>query len=135
MLIFSSNMHVINETKNMLKSHFDMKDLGEANFILGMKITKTCDEIFLDQSHYVEKILKKIYNFHDHKSVATPFDSSIHLFPVNNDDKIFNQKDYASFIGSLHHATNCTRPDIAYVVGVLNKFTSRPSKDHWLDIE
>ena len=41
----------------MLKSHFDMKDLGEANFILDMKITKTCDGIFLNQSHYVEKIL------------------------------------------------------------------------------
>ena len=48
MLIFGLNMHVINETKNMLKSHFDMKDLGETNFILGMKITKTCGEIFLD---------------------------------------------------------------------------------------
>ena len=77
--------------KNMLKSHFDMKDLGEANCILGMKITKTCDGIFLDQSHYVEKMLKK-YNFHDHKSVATPFDSSVHLFLVNNDDEIFNQR-------------------------------------------
>ena len=37
-----------------------MKDLGEANFILGMKITKTCDGIFLDLSHYVEKILRNI---------------------------------------------------------------------------
>ena len=44
----------------MLKSHFDMKDLGEANFILGVKITKIGDEIFLNQSHYVEKI-KNIY--------------------------------------------------------------------------
>ena len=135
MLIFSSNMHVINETKNMLKSHFDMKDLGDANFILGMKITKTCDEIFLDQSHYVEKILKKIYNFHDQKSVATPFDSSVHLFPVNNDDKIFNQKDYVSIIGSLHYATNCFRPDIAYAIVVLSRFTSKPSRDYWLAIE
>ena len=33
----------------MLKSHFDMKDLCEASFILGMKITKICDRIFLDQ--------------------------------------------------------------------------------------
>ena len=56
MLIFGLNMHVINEMKNMLKSYFVMKDLGEANFILSMKITKTCDGIFLDQSHYVEKI-------------------------------------------------------------------------------
>ena len=72
MLVFGSNMHVINETKNMLKSHFDMKDLGEANFILGMKITKTCDVIFLDKSHYVEKILRK-YNFHDHKKCSYSF--------------------------------------------------------------
>ena len=40
----------------MLKNHFDIKDLGVANFILGMKITKACDGIYLDQSHYVEKI-------------------------------------------------------------------------------
>ena len=59
-LIFGSNLHVIKETKNMLSSHFDMKDLGEANFILGMKITKTCDGIFIDQSHYIEKNLEKI---------------------------------------------------------------------------
>ena len=111
-----------------------MKDLGGANFILGMKITKTCDRIFLNQSHYVEKILRK-YNFHDHKSVATPFDSSVHLFPGNNDDEIFNQKDYASIIGSLRYATNCTRPDIIYAVGVLSKFTSKPNRDHWLTIE
>ena len=36
-----------------------MKDLGEINFILGIKITRTCEEFFLDQSHYIEKILKK----------------------------------------------------------------------------
>ena len=40
----------------MLNSHFDMKDLGEASFILSMKITKACDGIYLDQSHYVEII-------------------------------------------------------------------------------
>ena len=35
----------------------------------------------------------------------------------------------------MRYATNCTRPDIAYVVGVLNRFTSKPSKNHWLAIE
>ena len=75
------------------------------------------------------------YNFHDHKSVATPIDSSVYLFLVNNDDEIFNQKDYASFISSLHYAIDCTRPNIAYAVGVLSRFTSKPNKDHWLAIE
>ena len=75
------------------------------------------------------------YNFHDHKSVATPFDSSVHLFPMNNDDEIFSQKDYASIIGNLRYATDYARLDIAYAAGVLCRFTSKPSKDHWLAIE
>ena len=75
------------------------------------------------------------YNFHDRKSVATPFDSRVYLFPVNNDDEIFNQKDFASIIDSLRYATDCTRLDIAYAVGVLSRFTSKPSKDHWLAIK
>ena len=111
----------------MLRSHFDMKDLGEANFILGMKIIKTCDGIYLEQSHYIEKILKK-YNYHDYKHVVTPFDSSVHLFPANNDNDVVNQKEYASIIGSLRYATDCTRLDIVYAVGVLSKFTSKPSR-------
>ena len=118
----------------MLRSHFDMKDLGEANFILGMKITNTCDGIYLEQSHYIKKILKK-YNYHDCKHVVTPFDSSVHLFPINNDNDIVNQKEYASIIGSLRYATNCIRLDIAYAVGVLSRFTSKPSRDHWQAIE
>ena len=75
------------------------------------------------------------YNFHDHKSIATPFDSSVHSFPMNNDDEIFNQKDYTSIISSLRYAIDCTRPDIAYAVGALSRFTSKPNRNHWLAIE
>ena len=83
----------------------------------------------------INHITLRKYNFYDHKSVVTPFDSSAHLFPVNNDDEIFNQKDYASIIGSLSYATDSTRPNTAYAVRVLCKFTSKPSRDHWLTIE
>lgn len=125
LLIFGSNMNIIDETKNILRSHFKMKDLGEVNFILGIKITRTCDGIFLDQSQYVEKILKK-YNFLDWKHVVTPFDSSVHLFPVESETKVINQKEHASIIESLRYVTDCTRPDIAYAVGVLSRFISKP---------
>ena len=135
LLKIGSNLHVINETKNILRrSHFDMKDLGEANFILGMKITKTCDGIYLEQSHYIDKILKK-YNYHDCKHVVTPFDSSAHLFPINNDNDVVNQKKHASIIISLRYATDCTRLDIACAIEVLSRFTSKPSRDHWQAIE
>ena len=57
------------------------------------------------------------------------------MFLVNNDNDVVNQKEYASIIGSLRYATDCTRPDIAYAVGVLSKFTNKPSRDHLQAIE
>ena len=54
---------------------------------------------------------------------------------MNHDDEIYNQKDYASIIGSLHCATDYTRLDIVYAVEVLSRFTSTPSRDYWLAIE
>ncbi|KAL4032975.1 hypothetical protein IC575_006058 [Cucumis melo] len=132
MLIFGSNLHVINDVKSMLNANFDMKNLGEADVILGIKITRTEIGIFLDQSHYTEKILKK-YNYFDSKPACTPYDSSVKLFK-NTCDSV-NQTEYASIIGSFRYATDCTRPDIAYVVGLLCRFTSRPSLKHWNAIE
>ena len=60
LLIFGPNMDIINVAKMHLKNNFDMKDLGEANVILGMKISRISNDIFVDQSHYIEKNLKKI---------------------------------------------------------------------------
>ena len=63
----------------MLSENFDTKDFGEANVILSIKITMTKKEISLDQSHYIEKILKK-YNYLDSKPICTPYDPSVKLF-------------------------------------------------------
>ncbi|XP_057483946.1 secreted RxLR effector protein 161-like [Actinidia eriantha] len=38
---------------------------------------------------------------------------------------------YASAIGSLMYAHVCTRPDIAYVIGMLGRYQSNPGLDHW----
>ena len=67
--------------------------------------------------------------------MTTPFDSGVHLFPVKSEKEIINQKEYASMIDSLRYATDCTRPDIAYAVAVLSRFTSKQGIDHWLAME
>ena len=38
---------------------------------------------------------------------------------------------YASTVGSIMYAQVCTRPNIAYVVGMLGRYQSNPSIDHW----
>ncbi|KAG8496846.1 hypothetical protein CXB51_008129 [Gossypium anomalum] len=39
---------------------------------------------------------------------------------------------YASAVGSLMYAQVCTRPDIAYIVGMLGRYLSNPCIDHWV---
>ncbi|KAF3620064.1 hypothetical protein FXO38_32572 [Capsicum annuum] len=49
------DMSDINETKRMLKRKFDMKDLGVADVILGIRIHRTPQGLELSQSHYIKK--------------------------------------------------------------------------------
>ena len=127
LFIFGSNIQTINEVKSLLCNNFDMKDLGEASVILGIKITRSEQGISLDQSHYVEKILKK-YNYFDCKLGCTPYDPSVKLF--KNTGESVRQTKYASIIGNLRYVTDYTRSDIAYAVGLLCRFTSKPSYEH-----
>jgi hypothetical protein len=52
-LIFGISLDVINKVKTFLCQSFDMKDLGEADVILNIKLIKEENEITLTQSHYV----------------------------------------------------------------------------------
>ncbi|GJS27565.1 reverse transcriptase domain-containing protein [Tanacetum coccineum] len=76
MLIIGTNMDVINQTKKMLHSLFDMKDMGEADVILGIRIQKNSNGYILTQSHYIEKTLKK-FRHYDDRPVVTPLDLKI----------------------------------------------------------
>ena len=78
MLIIGSNNDMIKSTKKVLNRKFDMKDLGVADVILGIKITRTSEGYALSQSHYVEKILEK-FGKHDDRPAKTPVDISLLL--------------------------------------------------------
>ncbi|KAL0329324.1 UNVERIFIED_CONTAM: Retrovirus-related Pol polyprotein from transposon TNT 1-94 [Sesamum radiatum] len=127
MLIFGSNLQVINETKRFLCSQFDMNDLGETDVILGVKIRKTDNGFSLCQSHYIEKVLKR-FNCHDEIPVRTPYDPSI-CFRKNNGD-IVSQAEYAKIVGSIMFLMNYTRPNIAYAISILIRYTHNPNKEH-----
>jgi hypothetical protein len=53
-------MDIINEVKSFLSKSFDMKDLGEADVILNIKLVKEECGITLSQFHYVEKVLRSL---------------------------------------------------------------------------
>ena len=93
-----------------------------------MKITKTSEGYALSQSHYIEKILNKFSKDDDHLA-RTPVD--VNLFLSKNVHESISQLEYAQIIRSLMYLMNCTRPDIAYAVSKLSRYTSNPGVEHW----
>ncbi|TYJ98195.1 ty1-copia retrotransposon protein [Cucumis melo var. makuwa] len=105
-----------------------MKDLGEADVILGVKIRKIKTGLSFCQSHYVEKILKEFDSF-DVSPIRIPYDASKHL-KKNKGDNV-SEPEYAKIIGSVMYLMNYTRPDIAYAVSRLSRYTHNPDRYHW----
>ncbi len=74
-----------------------MKDRGELNYYLGMKVTRTADYIQLDQTRYTMDILAK----YDHllkefknKNYATPMEQDLKLRKSEADSMTDKQTDY-----------------------------------------
>ncbi|GKD74760.1 zinc finger, CCHC-type containing protein [Tanacetum coccineum] len=59
MLIFGTDQVQVDLTKEFLSSRFSMKDMGEADVILGIRIKHESNGIAISQSYYIEKVLKK----------------------------------------------------------------------------
>ncbi|GJS63771.1 zinc finger, CCHC-type containing protein [Tanacetum coccineum] len=119
MLIFGTDQNQVDKTKKFLSSKFSMKDMGEADVILGIKIKRENKGIVITQSHYIEKILKK-FNREDCSPVSTPMDPVEKLKP--NTGKPVDQLEYSRAFRCLMYVMTNTRPDIAYVVGRLSRF-------------
>ena len=128
MLIVGSNDKMIKSTKDMLNSKFDMKDLGLADVILGIKITRTSEGLVLNQTPYVDNILGK-FDMEGYGIVRTSVDMNLHL--SKNKGESVSQLEYSRIIGSQMYLTSCTRPDLAYVVHKLSMYMSNPRAMHW----
>ncbi|RVW40204.1 Retrovirus-related Pol polyprotein from transposon TNT 1-94 [Vitis vinifera] len=116
----------------MLSTHFDMKDLGETSYVLGIKILRDRANgvLKLSQRTYIEKILKR-FNMHNCSSTIAPIvkgDKFSKAWCPQNDYEREEMRTipYSSLVGSFMYAQVCTRPDIKFVVGMLGRYLSNP---------
>ena len=114
-----------------------MKDLGEASYILGIKIYRDRSKrmLGLSQSRYIDLILKR-FSMNESKRGYLPMNQGIHLSkkmsPKTTEERNrMSSIPYASAIESIMYAMLCTKPDVAYVLGIISRFLVDPEKDHW----
>jgi len=124
--------------KSSLRKSFSMKDLGEATYILGIKIYRDISKrlIGLSQDTYIDKVLKR-FNMQDSKKGFLPMSHGVSLCksqcPSTPDEQEkMNAIPYASAIGSIMYAMLCTRPDVAYALSVASRYQSNPGEAHWV---
>ena len=114
-----------------------MKDMGEANYALGVKIFRDRSKklLGLSQETYIKTILER-FRMHNSKPMDIPIEKGYTL-SLEDCPKLEKEKremarvPYASAIGSLMYAMLCTRPDICFVVGMVSHYQSNPGPVHW----
>ncbi|KAK1680533.1 hypothetical protein QYE76_041381, partial [Lolium multiflorum] len=127
--------------KGYLNKCFSMKDLGEAAYILGIKIYRDRSRrlIGLSQSTYLDKILKK-FRMDESKKGFLPMLPGKVLSktqgPATAEERErMNQIPYASAVGSIMYAMLCTRPDIAHAISLTSRYQSDPGMEHWTAVK
>ena len=137
-LLASNDLVFLMDVKRMLSKNFDMKDLGEANFVLGIEIHRDRDHKFLglSQKAYVDRVLERFGMESCKPSVAPIFKGdklNKDQCPKNDVEKAaIKDVPYSSVVGSLMYSAVCTRPDIAYAVSVLGLYLANPGNEHWV---
>jgi hypothetical protein len=133
----SSEKDLLVETKKFLYSNFDMKYMGEASYVLGIEIHRDRQKRVLGLSHktYIENILKR-YGMHQCKASLTPIVNGDkfgdYQCPQNQYEKNkMKSVQYAFAIGSIMYAQICTRPDLAFTIGMLGRYQKNPGVEHW----
>ena len=136
-LLATNDLNLLRDTKKFLSGNFDMKDLGNASYVLGIQIYQDRPKnVFgLSQKGYIEKLLQR-YDMHDCKpldtSIAKGDKLSLNKCPKNAlEIQEMEKFPYAQVVGSLMYAQVCSRPNIGYTVGVFGRYMSNPSMAHW----
>ena len=131
-MLASSDIGLLHETKRFFSNNFEVKDLGNASFVLGIHIYQYRSHgIFgLSQKTYIDKVLSR-FGMKDCALGDTLIDKgdkfSLLQCPKNEiENKEMKNIIYASIVGSLMFAQVCTCLNIAYVVGMLGRYLSNP---------
>jgi hypothetical protein len=133
-----------NESHQLLKDRFNITDVGESVFMLGMHITRdrSAKTIKLDQELYITKALEK-FGLEKCKYALTPGVQTSSSAPsasalpvsdregdVHSRDEFIDVKSYQEKVGTLLYASISTRPDIAFVVNRLAQHMQQPRVEH-----
>ena len=129
------------KTANYLKKEFEMKDLRKTRYCLGLQIGYCLNGVLIHQSSYKEKVLKHFYMDKSHPLSSPMVVRSLEVTKdpfrpkEENEELLGPEISYLRAIGALMYLANYNRPNIAFSVNSLARYSSAPTKRHWNGIK
>ena len=140
-LLIGNDVESLSNVKKWLANQFQMKDLGEASYVLGIQLIRDRKNklLALSQASYFDKMLIK-FAMQNSKKGNLPSRHGVTLSKEQcpktpQEEENMRHIPYASAVGSLMYAMLCTRPDICYAVGVVSRYQSNLGLDHWVAVK
>ena len=131
-IITGSDKEEIQATKDFLKSVFEIKDLGEMKYFLGIEICRSKEGLFLSQRKYTLDLLKDAGKL-DGKTAKTPLEDGYKVpreGEIEDSPPFKDAKLYRKLVGKLIYLT-ITRPDICFAVNQVSQHMQVPKEHHW----
>eukprot|EP00698_Gefionella_okellyi_P023873 TRINITY_DN8277_c0_g3_i1.p1 TRINITY_DN8277_c0_g3~~TRINITY_DN8277_c0_g3_i1.p1 ORF type:complete len:323 (-),score=75.21 TRINITY_DN8277_c0_g3_i1:280-1146(-) len=117
--------------KQKISTHFDMTDLGQINWLLGVNIVRKGNTFYLSQAAYVNVILERM-DMLNCRAVKTPLALGAKL-SFSDDAPLLEANEHALYreaVGGLVYLVSCTRPDLAFAMSALSQHVAKPQQHH-----
>jgi len=128
-ILIAGNDEEIVKTKDSIKNKFKATDVGEVDFIIGIKFVKCKDGYLIHQKRYLEDMLNK---FEINK--YTPVSNTITIEDPVLRKRNFDNTKYRQAIGSLLYLAIITRPDILFSVSKASRKCENPYYEDWFNV-
>ncbi|RVW86325.1 Retrovirus-related Pol polyprotein from transposon RE1 [Vitis vinifera] len=115
----------VERLKKVLATEFEVKDLGQMRYFLGMEVARSRKGINISQRKYVLDLLTETGMLG-----CKPSDTLIEARNrMESDGKLVDKEKYQRLVGRLIYLSH-TRPDIAFAVSVVSQYMHSPKESH-----
>ncbi|RVW87243.1 Retrovirus-related Pol polyprotein from transposon RE1 [Vitis vinifera] len=127
-IILSGNdMEELQNLKKYLSEEFEVKDLGNLKYFLGMEVARSRKGIIVSQRKYILNLLKET-GMLGCKPIDIPMDSQKKL-GIEKESTPVDRGRYQRLVGRLIYLSH-TRPDIGFAVSAVSQFMHSPTEEH-----
>ena len=117
----------IQRLKLKLASEFEIKDIGNLRYFLGIEVARSSKGLVLSQRKYVLDLLKET-GMTGCKPASTPMEANL-KFTHNPDLAPVERRSYKRLVGKLIYLAH-TRPDISFPVSIVSQHMHQPNEEH-----